>query len=126
MLERIKGMPFFAPFAKFSTNKSEQIQPENVPFFGLYFINKDLSPDGDIDAGEPRFRSSALYGFSIIVQNNDAVAAENKLDEAWVLLMDRLLTDPTLYNNPDALIQGYARGTRTHQFGSIGADNSIP
>ena len=125
ILDRVKSMPFFSTF-KFGTNKSEQIQPEKVPFCGVYFINEDLTPDGDPNAGEPRFCSSALYGFSIIVQNNDATAAESKLDEAWMLLTDRLFSDPSLYLNPAAQIQAYVRGNRTHQFGSVGADNSIP
>jgi hypothetical protein len=125
MLTRVKAMPNFAGF-KFGTNKAEQIQPEKIPFCGIYFINDDFLPDGDINAGEPRFRIQALYGFSIIIQNNDAAAAENTLDDAWVLLTNTLFTDPSLYLNPAAQIQGYARGNRTHQFGNAGADNSIP
>ena len=125
MLARLKTMPFFATF-KFGTNKAEQIQPELIPFLGVYFISEDLLPEGDSNAGEPRFHSSALYGFSIVVQNNDAAAAELTLDQGWTLVMDRLFTDPTLYLNPKAKIQGYTRGNRTHQFGSAGADNSIP
>jgi hypothetical protein len=125
MMSRAQAMPAFAGF-RFGTNKAEQIQPEKIPFLGIYFISEDLLPDGDIDAGEPRFHSMALYGFSIIVQNNDAAAAENTLDDAWVLLTNGLFTDPSLYLNPAAQIQGYARGNRSHQFGSTGADNSIP
>jgi len=126
MLARIQAIPFFAAFNKFSTAKALPIQPEQLPFFGIYFINEDLTPDGDANAGEPSFRSSALYGFSIIVQNNDAEAAENKLDEAWVLLLDKLFRDPSLYLNKNAMIQAYVRGNRTHQFGAIGADNATP
>lgn len=125
MLQRVRAMPFFNGF-NFGTNKAEQIQPENIPFVGVYFINEDMMPEGDINAGEPRFHLSVLYGFSIIVQNNDAAAAENKLDDAWVILTNGLFTDPSLYLNPAAQIQGYARGNRSHQFGSAGADNSIP
>jgi hypothetical protein len=125
ILARAKTMPFFTTF-KFGTNKAEQVQPEKIPFCGVYFISEDLTPDGDADVGEPRFRSSVLYGVSIVVQNNDAEAAENKLDEAWVLFADRIFRDPSLYLNPAAQIQSYSRGNRTHQFGSVGADNSIP
>jgi hypothetical protein len=125
MLARLKTMPFFSTF-KFGTNKAEQIQPELIPFLGVYFISEDLTAEGDPNAGEPRFHSSALYGFSVVVQNNDGAAAELKLDEAWTLIMDRLFTDPSLYLNPRAKIQAYVRGNRTHQFGSAGADNSIP
>ena len=125
LLARASAMPAFKGF-KFGTNKAEQIQPEQIPFLGIYFINEDLLADGDTNAGEPRFRSLAVYGFSIIVQNNDAAAAENTLDDAWVLLTSGLFTDPSLYLNRAAQIQGYQRGTRSHQFGSAGADNSIP
>ena len=125
MLARAKTMTQFEGF-NFSTNKAEQIQPEKIPFLGVYFISEDLLPDGDANAGEPRFRSMTVYGFSIIVQNNDAAAAENTLDDAWVLLTNGLFTDPSLYLNPKAQIQSYQRGTRTHQFGSTGSDNSIP
>ena len=85
------------------------MQPEKIPFFGIYFINEDLLPDGDINAGEPRFRLQVLYGFSIIIQNNDAAAAENTLDDAYVLLTNGLFTDPSLYLNKASQIQGYAR-----------------
>jgi len=125
ILARAKSMPFFSTF-KFGTNKAEQVQPEKIPFCGIYFISEDLMPDGDADTGEPRFHSSALYGVSIVVQNNDGEAAEDKLDEAWTLLTDRLFRDPSLYLNPAAQIQAYVRGNRTHQFGSVGSDNSIP
>jgi len=125
MLARLKTLPFFSTF-KFGTNKAEQIQPELIPFLGVYFISEDLSPEGDPNAGEPGFHSSATYGFSVVVQNNDGAAAELKLDEAWVLVMDKLFRDPSLYLNPAAKIQSYTRGNRTHQFGSAGADNSIP
>ena len=125
MMARLKVMPFFATF-KFGTNKAEQIQPELIPFLGVYFISEDLIPEGDPQDGEPRFHSSATYGFSVVVQNNDGAAAELKLDEAWVLIMDRLFRDPSLYLNPKAKIQSYTRGNRTHQFGAAGADNSIP
>jgi len=125
MLARLKTMPFFSTF-KFGTNKAEQIQPELIPFLGVYFISEDLLPEGDPNHGEPRFHSSALYGFSVVIQNNDGAAAELTLDQAWMLIMDRLFTDPSLYLNPAAKIQAYTRGNRTHQFGTAGADNSIP
>jgi hypothetical protein len=125
MMARLKTMPFFATF-KFGTNKAEQIQPELIPFLGVYFISEDLSPEGDANDGEPRFHSSATYGFSVVIQNNDGAAAELKLDEAYMLVMDRLFRDPTLYLNPKAQIQAYVRGNRTHQFGAAGADNAIP
>src|SRR5262245_61678510 len=104
LMQRTQAMPIFAGF-KFGTNKAEQVQPENVPYLGIYFIAEDLTPDGDINAGEPRFHSTALYGLSIIVQNNDAAAAENKLDELFSKMLSGLLTDPSLYLRPGPATQ---------------------
>jgi len=131
MLSRVKQMEFFSGF-NFGTNKAESIQPENVPFAGIYFISEDLTPDGDANILEVRFRSTTTYGVSVIVKNNDGAEAEKTLDAAWQLLTTNLFNDPTLYdwknlNVPGhAAIQAYTRGNRSHQFGSTGADNSIP
>lgn len=131
LVTKMKSMPFFSTF-KFSTDKSQSIDPSNVPFAGVYFINEDLTPDGDPNAGEVRFRSMAMYGISVIVQNNDAKAAEYKLDEAWKLLTVAVFADPKMYNWKNAnkpgevAIQGFTRGNRSHQFGNAGADNATP
>jgi len=131
LVAKMKSLPFFSTF-KFSTDKSIAIDPVNVPFAGVYFINEDLTPDGDANAGEVRFRSQAMYGISVIVQNNDAAAAEYKLDEAWQIITVGVFTDPKMYNwknvgKPgEVAIQGFTRGNRSHQFGNAGADNAIP
>jgi hypothetical protein len=131
IVAKMKNMPFFSTF-NFTTNKATSIEPSNVPFAGVYFINEDLTPDGDTNAGEVRFRSMAMYGISVIVQNNDAQSAEYKLDEAWQLLTVSMFTDPKMYNwknvgRPgEVAIQGFTRGNRSHQFGNAGADNATP
>lgn len=125
ILAVVKEMPFYDGF-NFTTNKSLQIQPEALPFCGVYFIQELLTPDGDIDAGEVRFRAATRIGFSVIIQNNDAVQAENILDDAFVALT-AMFSDNKLYNNPVARIQGFASGSRQHIFGAMGAqDNETP
>lgn len=125
---RLQALPFFSGF-NFTTNKSLQIQPKTIPFAGVYFIEETRLPDGDPNVGEVRFRSTARYGISVIIQNNDAAAAEDKLDEAMDMI-DILFADTTLYNWRAAdglpMIQSYLRGGRSHQFGSIGQDNELP
>jgi len=133
IMTKLQAMTFFssAIFKRFSTNTAEQIQPENVPFLGVYFINEDMVADGDANVGEVRFRSTATYGLSVVVQNNDAAAAENTLDAAWIAV-SKLFIDPSLYNwknvgKPnEVLIQAYTRGNRSHVFGSVGKENAIP
>lgn len=130
LLELLKGLPFFTGHGfKFVTNKSVIIQPENIPFAAVYFIEEMNSPDGDANVGDIRFRCSARYGFSIIIQNNDAEAAENKLDEAMGAI-NSLFRDLRLYNwdgsAGPAKIESFTRSGRSHQFGSIGANSEMP
>jgi hypothetical protein len=129
---RMQAMPFFNGF-NFSTDKAVVIDADNkIPFVGVYFIGEDLTPDGDANAGDVRFRSTAIYGFSVIIQNNDSKQAEYTLDQAYKILTVNMFKDPTLYNwknvgvPGEVLIQAYVRGNRSHQFGNAGADNAMP
>lgn len=127
IMDRIKLMPFFTGKGfTFTTNKSLQIQPQSLPLCGVYFIQETSVPEGDMNAAEPRFRTSARYGFSVLVRNNDMEAAEYTLDLAAQALMGGLFTDSTLYNNAEFKIQGYALGARTHVFGATGLENESP
>lgn len=125
---RLQALPFFSGF-NFTTNKSVQIQPKNIPFAGVYFIEESRFPEGDANVAEVRFRTTARYGISVIIQNNDAEVAEDKLDEAMDMI-DILFSDATLYNWIAAdglpMIQSYTRGSRSHQFGALGQDNELP
>lgn len=125
IMARVKAMPYFASF-HFSSNKALQIQPQSLPFCGVYFIQETGVPDGDANVGEPRFRTTVRIGFSVIVVNNDPEAAEYQLDTAMQVLAGGLFSDPTLYNNAAFKIQSYASGVRTHVFGATGLDNETP
>lgn len=125
ILTRIQALSFFSAF-NFSTNKSLQIQPATIPFCGIYLLQEMMAVDGDANAGEPRFRTLARIGISIIIQNNDATAAEHKLDMALQNVTSGLFSDPTFYNNDRFKIQGFTGGSRMHAFGSIGLDNETP
>lgn len=124
-LTRIQAMPTFSGF-NFTSNKSLQIQPTSIPFCGVYLLQELSAADGDANAGEPRFRTLARIGISIIVQNNDATAAEHKLDILYQHIITGLFSDPTYYNNDRFKIQGFTGGSRMHAFGSVGLDNETP
>ena len=125
ILTRVQALPFFSGF-NFSTNKSLQIQPASIPFCGIYLLQEMMAADGDANAGEPRFRTLARIGISIIIQNNDATEAEHKLDMALQNITSGLFSDPTFYNNKSFQIQGFTGGSRMHAFGSVGLDNETP
>lgn len=125
IMSRVKLIPYFATFS-FSTNRALQIQPQMLPFCGVYFVQESSVPDGDANAGEPRFRTTVRIGFSVIVVNNDPDLAETALDTAMQALAGGLFSDPTLYNNAAFKIQGFASGTRTHAFGAASLENETP
>ena len=125
IMDRVKAMPYFSSF-HFSTNKSLQIQPQSLPFCGVYLLQELMTPDGDANVGEVRFRTTTRIGFSVIVLNNDADAAEYQLDTAMQVITGGLFADPTLYDNSVFKIQAFISGSRQHVFGGVGQDNETP
>jgi len=126
----IQQMPFFATRNfHYHTSKAIQIQPENIPFAAVYFIEETSLPDGDANIGDIRFRMTARYGISVIIQNNDSEAAELILDAAMNAI-NNIFKNPDLYNwdgtADEAKIQAFIRGARSHQFGNIGQNNELP
>jgi len=120
LLARAKLVPPFTTCAKFGRSVAKVIQPENIPYLGLYFVDEVLSPDGDANHAEPRFLHALKLGFSYLVQNNDPDDAEDILDAAHWSLM-KLLHDPKWHTFPSgALIESIVGGKRSHHFGTIG------
>ena len=125
-MSRIQALPFFSTF-NFSSHKGLIIQPSSIPFCGVYMLQEMMLPDGEPNTGEPRFRTAVRLGVSVIVQNNDPVAAENKLDDAMQEISIGLFTDSTYYNNKSFQIQGFTSASRQHVFGRVGTlDNETP
>ena len=125
LLSRVQNLPFFNGFI-FTGNKSVSIQPESIPFCGVYLLQEFMAPDGDANVGQPRFRTSVRYGFSVIVQNNDPVLAEAMLDKAYQALTIGLFSDASLYNNKQFKIQSFIGGTRQHVFGHLSMNQESP
>lgn len=123
ILNRIKLMPFFTnpaivpPFT-YTKNRSMQVQPNNLPLCGVYFLQESSTPEGDANAGEPRFSTSVRLGLTVIILNNDLEAAEYTLDLAAEAIRGGLFSDPTFYNNVNYQIEGFTFGIRKHNFGS--------
>ena len=137
-LAKLVGAPFFGGFTA-RKSKALPVMTANIPYLGVYFVNEDMTPDGDLNAGEIRFAHYLKLGFSVIIANNDPVASEATLDAAFWAIMNTLWRDPYLTNfvdtraypggvgNPDNVrIEGVARGTRRHVFGNAGKDNETP
>jgi hypothetical protein len=118
-------LPFFIGF-KARRSKQLPIQEPLLPYLGVYIIGEDMPPDGDANAGDIRFINDLKIGWQVIIENNDPVASELKLDEAFWAIMNGLWRDAKLTNLwrsdmvDGTLIEGVMRGTRVHNWGVIG------
>ena len=137
--DAVLRQPFFQSGWTKRKCKQLSVQPQQIPYLGIYLIDETMTPDGDLNAGEIRFVHTLRLGFSVIIKNNDPVASERKLDEAFWSIMTGLWTDPyimnwldshnphTGYGNPDnVLVEGIQRGTRKHIWGTTSLDNELP
>lgn len=126
ILVRVKAMSYFANGFTFSTNKMMQIQPQSLPFCGVYFIQETGGPTAEPQTGITGFATTVRIGFSVIILNNDGEAAENELDRAAQVLAYGLFRDSSLRNNSQFKVQAFTGLTRQHIFGNVGQNNETP
>jgi hypothetical protein len=135
-----RRIPYFSspPFTV-RRNKMLQVQPNQLPYLGVYILDEVMTPDGDYNAGCIRFNHAMRVGFSVIDQHNDHVTLEGKLDRAFWALMNGLWRDQYLMNflntynphtqlsSPDNVrMEGVTRGVRRHLFGVGTLDQETP
>jgi hypothetical protein len=128
IIERLQKYPFFARFT-FGQSQSRQIQPEDLPYCGVYQLPEVQLPDGDANAGEPKLKSESILGVSIILSNIESEELEQALDTAFDIIMVGLLQDATFIGfRPVGTydIEGVSRVTRQHVFGTLGSTNQVP
>jgi hypothetical protein len=134
-----RELPFFATGYQTRKNRQFPIQREQLPVLGVYLIDENMVPDGDSNAGHIAFVHTVRIGFSVVIANNDPVAAEATLDQAFWALMTGLWRDPYLTNfidtynptvgsgTPDNVrFESIERGLRRHQYGAVGQNNETP
>jgi len=130
-LQRIKAVPTFATIKRFGTTKMNRIQNADIPFLGCYLMDEQLRPDGDPNAGPPKFVCEVRVGFSVIIENSNDAVAEDNLDACYWTLCN-LLTNPAWhrFDMPPPFdpvrIEGITRGSRQHVFGNMSNTNDTP
>jgi hypothetical protein len=131
MFDRASADSFFAGYTIRPT-KMLPVQANLLPYLGIYFIDEDMRPDGDANAGMIRFNHSSRIGFSIIIANNDRKQLLQQVDAAFWKVMELLWTDETLMNvlvneNSEGVgIESIPRGQRRFVWGSTGLNNETP
>jgi hypothetical protein len=131
-------LPFFDGFVS-RRCKQMPVKVDILPFLGVYFMAESMGPDGDLNAGEVRFINDLTIGFSVVIQNNDPVESELKLDQAYWAIMNGLWRDQYIMNTidtsapagvvtlpDDIIIEGVRGGRRKVIWGSSGLNNEIP
>ena len=126
ILERLPQLPFFHKF-KFSRAQSKQPQPTDLPFAAVFLLPEIGGPDGDYNAGEPRFRKESQIGISVMLNNIEAEELEDALDAAFDVIMIGLLTDPSFMGFKTKYhIEGVSKYRRQNVFGVLGSSNETP
>lgn len=122
---------FFAGYTA-RRNRMLSVQPDSLPYLGVYLVDEAMTPDGDANAGCIRFSHTARIGFSVIVQNNDQDLAAKTADEAFLRIMTVLYTSPSIMNvlhnnNAEHVgIESITAGRRRHIYGAAGLNNETP
>src|SRR5262249_8506749 len=87
-----------------------------------------------------RFIHTLRIGFSVVILNNDPDISEQKMDESFWAIMNRLWPDQYIMNmidtriypggqyaSPDNVrIEGIVRGSRRHMWGNNSLSNEMP
>ena len=123
--------PFFQGFVT-KKNRMLPVQPDQLPYLGVYLAEEINAPDGDSNAACVRFKETARIVFSVITANNDRAAAEAFSDQAYLKVKSLLFTDLNVMNvwnrkNVEGvIIESIDRGTRRHIYGNAGQNNETP
>lgn len=124
-------LPFFTGFYA-RRSKQLPVQATQLPYLGVYIVGEDMTSDGDANAGEIRFIHRLQVGWQVLIEDNDPVAAELKLDQAFWSIMNGLWRDPDLMNfiqsdmPDDTRIEAVERGKRAHAWGPPGVNGELP
>jgi hypothetical protein len=107
---RMQTLPGYAKYRRVLT---PQIHPTDLPCLSVSIVSEVMSPDGDENAGEPRFISDTVIGISVVRGFADPVALDGQVDIDVDTIEQKLLTDPTFVRfGPSALFEGVTQITR--------------
>lgn len=137
--DKLAAAPYFATFTK-RKSSALQIQPQNLPYLGVYLGDEGMTTDGEGNQSYIRFTHTLRIMFSVKIVNNDPDDCERKLDQAFWAICNTLWRDPYLTNMLDTTPYGSGmtgtpdntrfesiqRGMRRHRWGATALDNETP
>jgi hypothetical protein len=97
--DRLSSSSLFVNFPCKRISSALQIQSDiQIPFIGVFLGEENMTPDGDLNAGDIRFEHLIQIGIQIVVKNNDPVAMQALLDRASWFALNQLLRDNSFTN----------------------------
>jgi len=138
LVGRLQKIPTFASIKKWGQiSHGSRIQPNDLPYFGIYEMGGIQLPDGDANHGWPAFIDDVRLGFSIFIQDNDEAASRANLDAArWTVM--NYLRQPLWHRFPEVKVTDYrgilvpldieavTRASYKYVFGNNASDNETP
>lgn len=122
----LKQMAVFNTF-QFATNRAKPIQPESLPYCGVYFMSETCQGGLEPQSGVVEQRLLVRFGFSVIILDNDRDASEYMLDRMYQAITS-LMRMPELhsFSAPLVRVQGFTGSSRQHIFAAAGQNNETP
>jgi hypothetical protein len=103
-------------FKTFRRTPMLTLQPETMPCLSIYLLRDLRTPDGDANAGPPRFKHMVHVGFSGAVLANNEDKHLLQIDKSMSYIDTVLLNDPTFV----AMIEGVEQIDRRYVFSRAG------
>lgn len=96
--DRVKLLPGYT----FQRQPVPTLEEEDLPQLTVWIIGETLSPDGDSNAGEPRFEATTTIAVSVVRGLQDPAVLDGQIDADVDVIEELLLTDPTFINHSTA------------------------
>jgi hypothetical protein len=126
----LAGASLFDGFVCKRLNRALPIEANTetqIPFLGVYLVDENMGPDGDINAGNIRFTHTIRLGVQVLIRNSDQTRLETDLDRIYWYVAHYLLDNDAFTNLlQEDMIEGFNRIAVRRRFGSQGSSNETP
>jgi hypothetical protein len=137
VFDRLSSSSFFTNFVCKRISSALPIEGKlQIPFVGVFLGEENMTPDGDMNAGDIKFEHNIQIGIQVVVKNNDPVAMQALLDRASWFALNQLLRDDSFTNRLSAtlttlpgevVLEGVPRiFIRPDVWGLAGSQNETP
>jgi len=138
LVARLQKIPTFSSIKKWGQiSNATRIQPNDLPYFGVFEMDGIGNPDGDANHGWPHFVDDVKIGFSLFIQDNDETSSRVNLDAArWTVM--NYLRQPLWHKFREIMVSDYKgdlvpldiesvlRVNWKYSFGNTASDNETP